>query len=63
MQRGIAQLGGVVRRNGCRHADRDAGGAVRQQIGKGARQDDRLAIFPIIGGTKIDGVFVEALEQ
>ena len=46
MQRRIAQLGGVVRRDRRRHADGNAGGAVGKQVREGARQDDRFARFP-----------------
>ena len=35
VKRRVAQLARVVRRDIGRHADRDAGGAIRQQIGKG----------------------------
>ena len=37
-----AHLADVVRRNVGRHADRDAGGAVDQQVGQPRGQDDRL---------------------
>jgi hypothetical protein len=36
VQRGVAQLGDVVRRDRGRHADRDALRAVRQQVGNAA---------------------------
>ena len=63
MQRGVAQLRDVVRRNGGRHADGDALRAIGQQIGKCAGQHHRLGLGAVVGRTEIDGVFVDALEQ
>ena len=48
-QRGVAQLGRIVRRDGRRHADRDALRAVRQQIGKRRRQHHRFLAGAVIG--------------
>ena len=62
-QCGVAKLGGVVRRDRGRHADRDALRAVRQQIGKRTRQHHRLFRQPVIVRTEVDGVFVDAIEQ
>ena len=42
MQRRVAQLGGVVRRDRGRHADRDALRAVGEQVREAAGQHDRL---------------------
>ena len=58
-----AQFAEIVRRDRGRHADRDAGGAVGQQIGKGGRQHHRLFLLAVIGGAEIDRVFVQAVEQ
>ena len=63
MQRRVAQLGGIVRRDRCRHADGDALRAVGQQIGKRARQHDRLVLRAVIGRAKIDRVLVDAVDQ
>ena len=63
MQRGVAQFGGIVRRDRGRHADRDAGRAVGQQVREGAGQDDRLVVLAVIGVAEIDRVLVDALEQ
>ncbi len=60
---GGANLRGVVRRNGCRHTHGDARGAVRQQIGKAARQHDGFMLLPIVRGTQIDRVLIDAGEQ
>ncbi len=59
----LAEFGGVVRRDGSRHADRDAGRAVGQNIREGAGQHDRLLVFLIVGRAEIDGVFGDAFEQ
>ncbi len=58
-----AQLADIVRRDAGRHADRDAGSAVGEQIGEAARQDDRLAVLAIIGRAEIDGVLLDAVEH
>ena len=63
MQQRAAQLIDIVRRDVGRHADGDAGRAVGQQVGKGRRENGRLLLAPIVVGTKIDGVLVDAVEQ
>ena len=63
MQRGVAQLGDVVRRDGGRHADRDAGRAVRQQVRERRRQHDRLFRLAVIVRAEVDRVLVDAVEQ
>ena len=63
VERGVAELGGVVRRDRGRHADGDAGGAVGEQVGEGAGQDDRLVVLVVVGGAEIDGVLVDPLQQ
>ena len=62
-QRGVAQLGGVVRRDRGRHADRDALRAVGEQIGERARQHHRLVLGAVIGRPEIDRVLVDAVDQ
>ena len=62
-QRGVAQLGRVVRRDRGRHADGDALRAVRQQIGERRRQHHRLLPGAVVTRAKIDGVLVDAVEQ
>ena len=62
-QRGIAQLGGIVRRDRGRHADRDALRAVGEQIGERARQHHRLVLGAVIGRPEIDRVLVDAVDQ
>ena len=62
MERGVAQLGGIVRRNGGRHADRDALRAVGEQVRERARQHDRLVFGAVIGRAEIDRVLVDAVD-
>ena len=59
----VANLAQVVRRNLGGHADRDAVGAVDQQIGKLARQNQRFAIFAIVIVDKIDRVAFQVFEH
>ena len=63
MQRGLAKLGGVVRRDRGRHADRNALRAVGQQVRKPAGQHHRLLGLAVVIGTELDAVLVNALEQ
>ena len=63
MQRRVAKLGGVVRRDVGRHADGDAGRAVGEKVREGARQHHRLLALPVIGRAEIDRVLVDAAEQ
>ena len=63
VERGVAEFGGVVRRDRGRHADRDAGRAVGEQVREGARQDDRLLVLLVVGRAEVDRVLVDAFEQ
>ena len=58
-----AQFAQIVRRDGGRHADRDAGRAIGQKIGKGGGKHHRLFVFAVIGGAEIDRVFVQPFQQ
>ena len=60
---GVDHLAQIVRRNIGRHADRDAAGAVDQQIGKARRQHHRLVLVAVVVGLEIDGVLVDVVEQ
>ena len=60
---GIDHLAEIVRRDVGRHADRDAAGAVDQEVGKARRQDDRLLLVAVVVGLEIDGVLVDVVEQ
>ena len=53
----------IMRRNARRHADRDAAGAVREQVREARGQHDRLLLLAVIGLAEIDGVLVDAVEQ
>ena len=60
---GSADLARVMRRDGGRHADGDAGRAVGQQVREGAGQDDGLAFLAVIGRAEIHRVLVDAAQQ
>src|SRR3546814_15089080 len=61
--RGVEQFGGVVRRDRGRHAHRDAGGAVRQQVGEGTGEQLGFLVLAIVGRAEIGGVLVEPVHQ
>ncbi len=63
MQRGITDFGNVVRRDRRRHADGNAGGAIGEQIRKGARENRWLFLGAIIVGAEIYRGFVQILQQ
>ena len=63
MQRGVAEFGGVVRRDRGRHADRDALRAVGEQVRKSAGQHHRLFRRAVVIGAEFDAVLVDAFEQ
>ena len=61
--RGVDDLGKIVRRDvGC-HSHRDSGGSIDQQIGKPCRQDERLAQRVIVIRAEIDRFFVDVRKQ
>ena len=60
---GIDHLAEIVRRDVGRHADRDAAGAVHQQIGEAGRQHHRLLLVAVVVRLEIDGILVDILEQ
>ena len=62
-ENGVDRLAEIVRRDVGRHADRDAAGAVDEQIGKARRQDDRLFFLLVIVRLEVDGVVLEIVEQ
>ena len=63
IERRVAELGDVVRRNRGRHADRDALRAVGEQVRHGRRHDDRLFRVAGVIVAPVDRVFVDALHQ
>jgi hypothetical protein len=60
---GVDHLGDIVRRDRGRHADRDAAGAVGEQVGEQAGEDLRLFLLAIVGRAEIDRAFVEPGHQ
>ena len=52
-----------MRRDVGRHADRDAAGAVDQQVREAGREDLRLALRRVIVGLEVDRVAVDVAEQ
>ncbi len=62
-QRRVDHFAQIVRRDVGRHADRDAAGAVDEQIGVAGREDGGFGFRPVIVRLKIDGVLVEIAEQ
>ena len=63
MQRGVTQLGRVVRRDRGGHADRDALRTVGEQIREAAGQNHRLLALSVVIGAKLDAVLVDAFHQ
>ena len=63
MQRRIGKFGDIVRRDRCRHADRDALRAIRQQVRDAGRKQARLLGLAVIGRAEIDRILVDAIEQ
>jgi hypothetical protein len=56
---GLDHLDQVVRRHVGGHADRDAGGAVDDQVGDRGRQDDGFVLTAVVVGLEVDGVLVD----
>src|SRR5690606_5954345 len=56
---GVDHFGQVVRRDVGRHADRDAGGAVDQQVREPGRHDRRFVFLLVVVGLEVDGVLVD----
>ncbi len=63
IERGVAQLLGIVRRDRGRHAHGNARRAVGEQVRERRREDDRLLLGAVIGLAKIDRVLVDPVEQ
>ena len=60
---GFDDFGQIVRRNVGRHADRDTGRPVDQQVRHARRQDFRLLLAVVVIGPEIDGFLVDILEH
>ena len=63
MQQRIAQVARIVRRDGGRHADSNAGGAIGEKIGKAAGQHDRLLDGAVVIRPEVDRVLVDTRQQ
>ena len=61
--RRVDHLAEVVRRDVRRHADRDAGRAVHEQVREARRQDGWLALLAVVVRDELDGLFVDVAEQ
>jgi hypothetical protein len=53
----------VVRRDVGRHTDSDAGGAVDEEVGEPAGEDERLLLLAVVVVDEVDGVLVDVAEQ
>ena len=56
-------LGQVVGRDVRRHADRDPGGAVDEQVREARRQDERLGRGLVVVGAEVDGVGLDVAQH
>ncbi len=63
MDRGVDQLGDIVRRDRGRHADRDPARAVGQQVREQPGENLGLFFLAIVGRAKLDRAVVEAGHQ
>ena len=63
MQRRVAKLGRIVRRDVGRHADGDARRTIGEEVREGAGENHRLLPLAVIGRAEIDGVLVDAAQQ
>ena len=61
--RRVDYFGSIMRRDACRHADRNAARAIGQQVREEARHDFRLFIFAVIRGPKIGRIFIEPVHE
>ena len=59
----FAQLKRVMRRDAGRHANRNACRSIGEQIGESPRQHHRLFFTAVISLAKINGIFVQTVEQ
>jgi hypothetical protein len=59
----VDDCGQIVRGEIGGHADCDAGAAIDEEIGERGGKNDRLHVFFVIGGLKIDRVLVDVIHQ
>ena len=62
-QTGIHHFAHVVRRDVGRHAHRDTGGTVHQQVGEARREHQRLVLGTVVVRPEIHGLFVQIGQQ
>ena len=60
---GVDDLGEIVRRNFCGHADGDSVGAVDQKIGNARGKNVGLDLAAVVVIVKVDGLFVEIFQK
>ena len=60
---GVDDLGEIVRRNLCSHADGDSVGAIDQKIGNARGKNVGLDFAAVVVGMEVDSFFVEIFEQ
>ncbi len=60
---GPDDLAEVVGRDVRRHADRDPGAAVDEQVGEAGREHERLLAGAVIGGREVDGLGVDVAQH
>ena len=53
----------IVRRDVRRHADGDAGRAVREQVGEARRHDRRHLVLLVVVGLEVDDVLIEVAQH
>ena len=63
VQTGIAEFGEIVRRDRCRHADRDALRAVGEHVREGGGEHDRLLLGAGVIVAEIDRILVDPFQQ
>ena len=63
LDRGRADLAEVMRRHARRHADRDAAGAVDEQVWELRRQDRRFESALVVGRHEVDGVELDVVHH
>ena len=59
----IDNLGRIMRRNACRHADGDAACTICQQIGEQTGHNLGLFVFPIVGRAKICRILIQPVHE
>ena len=62
-QAAVDDLAEIVRRHVGGHADRDAAGAVDEQVREARRQNRRLVLGLVVVGREVDRVLVDVVEQ